>query len=83
LGSDGTHELDVVRQKGGGAGTLSLRLPASSSRDKDNSVTILLTSGSARVLLTGDAEKKPEECMSNGPHADPLAVIKAQKYKTP
>ncbi len=42
----------------------------------DNSVGILLTSGTARVLLAGDAEKKSEEYMSNGSYTGPLTVIR-------
>ena len=37
---------------------------------------ILLTFGTARVLLAGDAEKKSEEYMSNGPYSGPLTIIK-------
>jgi competence protein ComEC len=40
----------------------------------DNSVGILLTFGSARVLLAGDAEKKSEEYMSKGPYTGPLTL---------
>ncbi len=42
----------------------------------DNSVGVLLTFGTARVLLAGDAEKKAEEYMSNGPYTGPLTVLK-------
>ena len=42
----------------------------------DNSVGILLTFHTARVLLAGDAEKKAEECMSNGPYTGPRTVIR-------
>ncbi len=42
----------------------------------DNSVGLLLTFGTARILLAGDAEKKAEEYMSNGPYTGPLTVIK-------
>ena len=42
----------------------------------DNSVATLLTFGTARILLAGDAEKKEEEYMSNGSHTGPLTVIK-------
>jgi beta-lactamase superfamily II metal-dependent hydrolase len=42
----------------------------------DNSVGILLTSGTARLLLAGDdAEKEAKEYMSNGPYVGPLAVV--------
>ncbi len=40
----------------------------------DNSVAILLSYGSARVLLAGDAEAKEEEYMANGPYTGPLTV---------
>ncbi len=43
----------------------------------DNSVGILLTYSSARVLLAGDTEKKAEEYMSNVPYTGLLTVIKA------
>ena len=46
------------------------------SETNDNSIGILLTFGTARVLLAGDAEKKAEEYMSNGPYTGPLTVIK-------
>ena len=42
----------------------------------DNSVATLLTFGTARILLAGDAEKEEEEYMSNGSHTGPLTVIK-------
>ena len=42
----------------------------------DNSLGILLTYGTARVLLAGDAEAKGEEYMANGPHTGPLTVLK-------
>jgi len=42
------------------------------SETNDNFVGILLTHGSARILLTGDAEKY----MSNGSYTGPLTVIK-------
>ncbi len=46
----------------------------------DNSVGILLTFGAARVLLAGDAEKKSEEFMSNGPYTGPLTVLKVTHH---
>ena len=46
------------------------------SETNDNSVGILLTHGSARVLLAGDAEKKSEEYMSNGSYTGPLTLIR-------
>ena len=46
------------------------------SETNDNSVGILLTFGASRVLLAGDAEKKAEEYMSNGPYVGLLSVLK-------
>jgi beta-lactamase superfamily II metal-dependent hydrolase len=46
------------------------------SETNDNSVAILLTYGTARILLAGDAEAREEEYMANGPYTGPLAVIK-------
>ena len=37
---------------------------------------MLLTRGSARVLLAGDADKKSEEYMSDGSYTGPLTVIR-------
>ena len=37
----------------------------------DNSVAILLTHGTARVLLVGDAEAREEACVANGPYTSP------------
>ncbi len=48
------------------------------SETNDNSVSILLTFGTARVLLAGDAEKG-EEYMSSGSHTGPLTVPSALK----
>lgn len=46
------------------------------SETNDNSVGILLTCGTARVLLAGDAEAKSEEYMAGGPYTGPLTVVK-------
>ena len=40
----------------------------------DNSVAILLTYGTARILLAGDAEANEEEYMANGPYTGPLTI---------
>jgi competence protein ComEC len=48
----------------------------------DNSVATLLTFGTARILLAGDAEKKEEEYMSNGSHTGPLTVLKVDVATT-
>ncbi len=50
------------------------------SETNDNSVGILLTFGTARVLLAGDAEKKGEEYMSSGSHTGPLALLKVTHH---
>ncbi len=52
------------------------------SETNDNSVAILLTYGSARVLLAGDAEAREEEYMAGGPYTGPLTVVRVHKYKT-
>jgi competence protein ComEC len=52
------------------------------SETNDNSVAILLSYGSARVLLAGDAEAKEEEYMANGPYTGPLTVINVPKLHT-
>jgi beta-lactamase superfamily II metal-dependent hydrolase len=44
-------------------------------------VAILLTYGTARVLLADDAEAKEEEYMASGPYTGPLTLIRVQKYK--
>ena len=46
----------------------------------DNSVAILLTYGTARVLLAGDAEAKEEEYMANGPYTGPLTILKVTHH---
>jgi competence protein ComEC len=48
----------------------------------DNSVAILLTYGTARILLAGDAEAKEEEYMANGSYTGPLTVINVPKLHT-
>jgi competence protein ComEC len=46
------------------------------SETNDNSVAILLTYATARILLAGDAEAREEEYMASGPYTGPLTVIK-------
>jgi len=46
------------------------------SEINDNSVAILLTHGTARILLAGDAEANEEEYMANGPYTGPLTMCK-------
>lgn len=50
------------------------------SETNDNSVAILLTYGSARVLLAGDAEAKEEEYMAGGLYTGPLTVLKVTHH---
>ena len=42
------------------------------SEINDNPVAILLTYGTACILLAGDAEANEEEYMANGPYTGPL-----------
>lgn len=42
----------------------------------EDSVSLLLVFGEARVLLTGDAENRGEEYMSTGRYAGPVTVLK-------
>jgi beta-lactamase superfamily II metal-dependent hydrolase len=49
------------------------------SETNDNSVGILLTYGTARVLLAGGAEAESEEYMAGGPYTGPLTVVNVQK----
>jgi competence protein ComEC len=48
----------------------------------DNSVAILLTYGTARILLAGDAEANEEEYMANGLYTGPLTIVRVSNYKT-
>ena len=50
------------------------------SETNDNSVAILLTYGSARVLLAGDAEANEEEYMAGGPYTGGLSVLKVTHH---
>lgn len=49
---------------------------ALSEESNDNSVAVLLTFGSARILLPGDAQTKEEAYMSQGAYTGPLTVLK-------
>ena len=46
----------------------------------DNSVALLLTHGTARVLLAGDAEAREEEYMAFGPYTGPLTSSTSRYY---
>ncbi len=46
------------------------------------SVSILLTYGTARALLGGDAEAREEEYIASGPYAGSLTVINIPKLHT-
>jgi competence protein ComEC len=52
------------------------------SETNDNSVAILLTYATARVLLAGDAEAREEEYMAGGPYTGPLTVVNVPKLHT-
>ncbi len=52
------------------------------SMTNDNSVAILLTYGTARVLFAGDAEAREEEYRAGSPYTGPLTVARVQEYKT-
>jgi beta-lactamase superfamily II metal-dependent hydrolase len=52
------------------------------SEINDNSVAIMLTYGTARILLAGDAEANEEEYMANGPYTGPLTIINIPKLHT-
>jgi len=45
-------------------------------------VAILLTYGTARILLAGDAEAMEEEYMASGSYTGPLKVINVPKLHT-
>ncbi len=46
----------------------------------DNSIALLLTYGSARVLLAGDASTNEEEYMASGPYTGPLSLLKVTHH---
>jgi competence protein ComEC len=50
------------------------------SETNDNSVAILLTYGTARVLLAGDAEAREEEYMASGPYTGALTLLKVTHH---
>jgi competence protein ComEC len=51
------------------------------SETNDNSVAILLSYGTARVLLAGDAEGREEEYMASGPYTGPLTVVNVSRLQ--
>jgi len=50
------------------------------SETNDNSVALLLTYGSARILLAGDAEANEEEYMASGAYTGPLSLLKVTHH---
>jgi competence protein ComEC len=50
------------------------------SETNDNSVAILLTYGTARILLAGDAEAREEQYMAGGPYTGPLTLLKVTHH---
>jgi competence protein ComEC len=52
------------------------------SETSDNSVAILPTYGTARVLLAGDAEEGEEEFIANDLYTGPLKIINVPKLHT-
>lgn len=46
----------------------------------NNSVSLLLTYGTARILLAGDAEEEEEEYMANGRYTGPVTVMKIDHH---
>jgi hypothetical protein len=49
------------------------------SETNDNLVTILVTYGTACILLAGDAEAREEEYMAGGPYNRVLTMVNASK----
>jgi competence protein ComEC len=50
------------------------------SETNDNSVAILLTYGTARILLAGDAEAREEEYMAGSPYTGALTILKVTHH---
>src|SRR5918994_4741543 len=50
------------------------------SETNDNSVAILLTYGTARILLAGDAEAREEQYMAGGPDTGPPTPLKGTHH---
>jgi beta-lactamase superfamily II metal-dependent hydrolase len=53
------------------------------SATNDNSIAILLSYATARVLLAGDAEAREEEYMAGGPYTSSQTVVGVQLSKNP
>jgi competence protein ComEC len=77
----------VSRPGGGGAERDVIAPPTDAegglfSEINDNSGAILLTYGTTRILLAGDAEANEEEYMANGPYTGPLTIVNVPKLHT-
>jgi competence protein ComEC len=70
-----SHHVDVIAPPTDAEGGLF-------SEINDNSEAILLTYGTARILLAGDAEANEEEYVANGPYTGPLTSVQVPKHKT-
>jgi competence protein ComEC len=85
---DEGSELEVVRagrrMEWGGVRVDVIAPPPGElfSETNDNSVAILLTYATARVLLAGDAEAREEEYMASGPYTGPLTLLNVPKLHT-
>lgn len=68
-----------MRMEWGGVSVDVINPPSGSGlfeNSNDSSVGVILTYGSARVLLAGDAEENAEEDMAKGPYTGPLTLLK-------
>jgi beta-lactamase superfamily II metal-dependent hydrolase len=76
-GESKTSEGHITRAPGplrDGGNNTDVKAPPTGelfSETNDNSVAILLTYGTARVLLAGDAEAREEEYMAGDPYMRP------------
>jgi beta-lactamase superfamily II metal-dependent hydrolase len=76
---------DAQGDAGGGGAKIDVVGPPPGelfSETNDNSVAILLTYGTARILLAGDAEAREEQYMAGGPYTGPLTLINVPKLHT-
>jgi beta-lactamase superfamily II metal-dependent hydrolase len=72
--SDGQVAQRIPSSPGGGGARTDFIAPPPGdlfSETDDNSVAILLTHGTARILLAGDTEAREEECMASGTYTRP------------